>query len=151
MKLVLLRTHYITSLEESGVARPWMFSWRADFGTSGLVEPDNFELLVQLVLSEGFLSDPDLMSVEKLSCCQVPQCFLESEYHEMAPLHQHLVVPFSVGYLKGWKRALGLLFSLAAIRELSLESEISNKIRETWSQVNVRYCWFDVAWCKSLQ
>ena len=135
MRLILLRTNYITSLEEAGVARPWMLSWRPDFGTSGLVEPDNFELLVQLVLSEGFLSDPDLMSVEKLTCCQVPESFLDSEYHEMAPLHPHLVAPFSVGYLKGWKRSLTLLFSLAAIRELPLEAEISNKIRETWLQV----------------
>ena len=129
MRLILLRTnYYITSLEEAGVARPWMLSWRADFGTSGLVEPDNFELLVQLLLSEGFLSDPNLMSVEKLTCCQVPESFLDSEY-------PHLVAPFSVGYLKGWKRSLTLLFSLAAIRELSLEAEISNKIRETWLQV----------------
>ena len=67
----MLRANYITSFDERGLARPWMLAFRADFGASGLAEPDTFEQLLQLILREGFLTCPDLMSVEKLSCCKV--------------------------------------------------------------------------------
>jgi len=131
----VLRATYITSFEESGLARPWMLAFRADFGTSGLADPDTFEQLLQLIMSEGFLSCPDLMSVEKLSCCKVHESFLDREYKEHPPLQQHLLPPYSLGYLKGWRRAVGLLTCLCAIRDLSLESEVSHQIRVTWAHL----------------
>lgn len=41
----------------------------------------------------------------------------------------HMVPPFSVGYIKGWKRSLVLLLCLQGIRELSLESDIAHSIK----------------------
>ena len=35
------------------VLRPWMLAWRADFGLPGSAEPDQIELLAELILSEG--------------------------------------------------------------------------------------------------
>ena len=132
MLILKVRTKYITSFDVSGFARPWMLAWRSDFGTSGLYDPDMFLELIQLIMSEGFLTDPDQISVEKLSCCQVPTCFLDGSYEAMPNLYQHLLPPFSVGYLKGWKRALGLLTVLAAIRELNLESCVGHSFLVIW-------------------
>ena len=112
-----------------------MLAWKSDFGTSGLYDPDMFLELLQLIMSEGFLTDPDQISVEKLSCCNVPKCFLDGSYDEMPVLYQHLVPPFSVGYLKGWKRGLGLLTVLAAIRELSLEGCVGRSFLVIWMDV----------------
>ncbi|CAL1141851.1 unnamed protein product [Cladocopium goreaui] len=132
-------TKYITSFDVSGFARPWMLAWRSDFGTSGLYDPDMFLELIQLIMSEGFLTDPDQISVEKLSCCQVPTCFLDGSYEAMPNLYQHLLPPFSVGYLKGWKRALGLLTVLAAIRELNLESCVGHSFLATYGTIHVNF------------
>ena len=111
------------------MARPWQFSWRPDFGTSGLADPDAFELLLQLVLSEGFLSDPNLLATEKVSCLRVPECFLTEEYEELPAYKEHLLPPFSLGYLKGYRRCLCLLTALAAIRELNLEADIPSHVK----------------------
>ena len=123
------RTKYLTSFEVPGLARPWMLSWRSDFGTAGLAEPEQFEMLMQLVLSEGFLSDPDLMATEKVSCVRVPDCFLTEEYEELPELKHQLIPPFSLGYLKGYRRSLSLLTVLAGIRELELEAEVPNNVK----------------------
>ena len=37
--------------------------------------------------------------------------------------------PFSIGYCKGWKRAVVALITLQGIRELNLETEISHRIK----------------------
>ena len=118
-------------MEKPGLARPWMLAWRADFGTAGLCDPDTFQDLLELILSEGFLSDPDQLAAEKLSCVAVTKSWLVSPYEELPELVEHLLPPFSLGYLKGWKRSLGLLLSLAAIRELNLEHSISHHIKVT--------------------
>ena len=34
-------------------ARPWQLGFREDFGFSGFCEPDEAELLLQLIISEG--------------------------------------------------------------------------------------------------
>lgn len=74
-----------------------MLSWRPDFGTAGVVDPDIFEDLMQLVMCEGFMSNPDLISTEKLSCLRVPECFLTEPYEEMDEFKEHLIPPFSLG------------------------------------------------------
>ena len=119
----------MTSFEVPGLARPWMLSWRADFGTAGLAEPEQFEMLMQLVLSEGFLSDPDMIATEKVSCVRVPECFLTEEYVELPELKEDLIPPFSLGYLKGYRRSLSLLTILAGIRELGLEAEVPSHVK----------------------
>ena len=40
-----------------------------------------------------------------------------------------LLPPFSIGYCKGWKRAVVALITLQGIRELNLETEISHRIK----------------------
>ena len=124
-----IRTQYLTSTEQPGLARPWMLAWRADFGTSGMVDPEVFEQLVQLVCSEGFLSDPNCIATEKVSCREICQAWLVEPYEPLPELREHLVVPFSLAYLKGWKRCLALLFSLGAIRELGLDGQIVNHLK----------------------
>lgn len=124
-----IRTQYLTSTEQPGLARPWMLAWRVDFGTSGMVEPEVFEQLVQLVCSEGFLSDPNHIATEKVSCREICHAWLEAPYEPLPELREHLVVPFSLAFLKGWKRCLALLFSLGAIRELGLEGQIVNHLK----------------------
>ena len=49
-----LRCLYATSLDIAGTLqlRPWMLSFRADYGLAGYVEPEVAEMLVQLILSE---------------------------------------------------------------------------------------------------
>lgn len=43
----------------------------------------------------------------------------------------HLLPPFSVGYVKGWKRCVVLLIVLQSIRELNLQDEIAHEIKVT--------------------
>lgn len=44
-----------------------------------------------------------------------------------------LLLPFSVGYCKGWKRSVMCLTSLQAIRVLGLESEIPHRVKALWA------------------
>ena len=37
--------------------RPWQLGYREDFGFSGFCEPEETELLLQLIVSEGFASE----------------------------------------------------------------------------------------------
>ena len=37
--------------------------------------------------------------------------------------------PWSIGYIKGWKRSLSLLVALQGIKECGLESDIPHRIR----------------------
>ena len=38
------------------VIRPWNLAWRADFGLSSFIEPEELTLLAELYLMEGFLA-----------------------------------------------------------------------------------------------
>ena len=80
-----VRRQYCTTMTgvKAAVIRPWMLSFRADFGLAGYFEKETLEELVQLIFSEGFMSDPDEGSFEKLSCASVCKGFLESPYKEM--------------------------------------------------------------------
>ena len=127
------RATYCTSCEgvASALVRPWHLSWRADFGLAGYMEKETCEQLIQLILTEGFLSNPDLGAVEKLSCTTVPSEFLQDPYKELPSLvdGSGLIRPFSLAYVKGWKRSVALLICLAGIRDLKLEAEISHEVR----------------------
>ena len=106
-----LRKNYATSMDKPVLVRPWMLSYRKDFGVSSMVEPDVGSTLLQLFLTEGlvpefvasisrqnfiqfkmntwpehgirFMSDPDMVATEKLNLTKVPDAFLEDEYHEL--------------------------------------------------------------------
>ena len=49
----------------------------------------------------------------------------------------HLLAPFSVGYVKGWKRSVCLLVVLAAVKRLDLAESISE--RRAFQKSKVRY------------
>jgi len=111
-----------------------MLNWRSDFGLAGYFEKDTLEELIQLEFSEGFCSNPDCGSFEKLSCTSVPKEFLESEYTELPHFLQGspLLPPFSMAFVKGWKRSVALLTGLCGVMELALETEISHATKATW-------------------
>ena len=111
-----------------------MLGWRSDFGLAGYFEKETLEELVQLEFSEGFCSNPDCGSFEKLSCTSIPLEFLESEYTELPPFldGSPLIPPFSLAFVKGWKRSVALLTGLCGVMELSLETDISHETRAAW-------------------
>ncbi|CAK9077452.1 unnamed protein product, partial [Durusdinium trenchii] len=122
-----------------------MFSWRSDFGLAGYFEKEICEQLTELIASEGFRSDPDQVAVEKLSCCSPSADFLVAEYKECRALHSgsSLLRPFSVAYVKGWKRAVALLITLQGIRELSLEDSIDHFLRVSMGTIHVNFAFRD--------
>lgn len=76
--------------DETAIAvhlRPWQLAWRADHGISGVIEPEVCEMLMQLMLTEGFLSDPNTPGVEKLAVTLVPAEFLDGP----APQIEHFL------------------------------------------------------------
>ena len=81
-----------------------------------------------------FRTDPNEVGVEKIAATQVPPAFLEREYKECKALDSspNLLRPFSVGYIKGYKRCSILLVTLDGIRELKLEGEIRQDVRAAW-------------------
>ncbi|CAK9050867.1 unnamed protein product [Durusdinium trenchii] len=51
----------------------------------------------------------------------------------------HLLPPFSVGYVKGWKRCVVLLIVLQSIRELNLQDEIAHEIKATFGTIHCSF------------
>ena len=45
----------MTEMKGVGQIRPWQCSWRADSGISGMIDPEQAELLMELYVLEGFL------------------------------------------------------------------------------------------------
>ena len=72
--------------------------------------------------------------MEKISGTEVPVAFLEGGYTECRALDgaADLLRPFSVGYIKGYKRCVVLLILLQGIKELNLESDVPHNIRAAW-------------------
>eukprot|EP00434_Breviolum_minutum_P027937 symbB.v1.2.024718.t1/scaffold2362.1/size81346/1 len=80
------RKVYSTDMKGAGLVRPWQCSWRGDFGISSMVDPEQAEVLMELYLQEGFLSDADLVGVEKVAATQIQEAFLEQPYTECRAL-----------------------------------------------------------------
>lgn len=40
-------------MEVPGLLRPWMLSFRSDFGISGFIDPEQAVMLMELIASEG--------------------------------------------------------------------------------------------------
>ena len=55
--------------------------------------------------------------------------FLIWQSDSKMPAGGDLLPPFSIGYCKGWKRAVLALITLQGIRELNLEAEIAHRIK----------------------
>ncbi|CAK9072657.1 unnamed protein product, partial [Durusdinium trenchii] len=85
--------HYATNYSDASHLRPYMCAWRADTGCSGFFEPDLALMLMELILSEGFLSDPDLPGCEKVAATQIPQEYLDAEY---------VALPKGEAYVNRW-------------------------------------------------
>ena len=78
--------------------------------------------------------------MEKISATQIPPAYLDKAYNECRPLSSapNLIRPFSVGYIKGYKRCSVMLVTLQGIKELGLADQISQHIRASWlEQANV--------------
>ncbi|CAL1167352.1 unnamed protein product [Cladocopium goreaui] len=104
--------------------RPFHLSWRADFGLSAIIEPDNLVEIVELILLNGFRTDGGtLQGVEKLSVTKPDSAFLESKYKPLPPLPEasDTLPPFSVAYVKGWRRSVSCLIICEAIKELGID------------------------------
>ena len=99
-----------------------------------------------------FLSDSNVVGGEKINATQIPDAFLETEWEKLPPIlggqalsvaffffqrlcvngccpDGHLLAPFSVGYVKGWKRSVSLLVVLAAVRKLDLGEQIPHNVK----------------------
>ncbi|CAE7336876.1 unnamed protein product [Symbiodinium sp. CCMP2592] len=122
---------YAIDMDAPAVVRPWMLAFRSDYSTSGFIDPEVLERLLELIVSEGFLSNPDLVGCEKLSCTYPPDEYLDEPRRELPALQpgSALLRPFSIAYIKGWKRAVSLLILLAGVRELGLEDQIPHHVR----------------------
>ena len=88
-------------------------------------------LLSVSVSKPRFRTDPNEVGVEKIAGTEVPAAFLEQEYVECRALESatDLLRPFSVGYIKGYKRCSVLLLLLQGIKELNLESDVPHNVR----------------------
>lgn len=92
------------------------------------------QIIADFAESHRFRSDPNEVDVAKVQCTEVPPEFLEAEYKECKPLDAapNLLRPFSVGYIKGYKRCSLLLVVLDGIKTLQLEAEIPRRICVLW-------------------
>ena len=52
---LLPRKTYNTAMSGPGLIRPWQCAWRGDFGVSSMVDPDQAEMLMEVIVQEGFL------------------------------------------------------------------------------------------------
>ena len=82
-------------------------------------------------MQSRFRTNSDDVGVEKIAATQISAQFLEDEYVECRALDAcpNLLRPFSVGYIKGYKRCSIMLLTLQGIRELELEADIPQSIR----------------------
>lgn len=84
---VCLRMSYACSYDgASALVRPYHLAWRGDAGCSGYVEPDQAALLLEVMMSEGFMSNPDIPGCEKLHVTRIPTEFLDDTYTELPSL-----------------------------------------------------------------
>ncbi|CAE7294563.1 unnamed protein product, partial [Symbiodinium sp. CCMP2592] len=130
------------SIDSNGCyLRPFQLGWRSDFGISGMMEPETAELLLELILTEGFLTDPNVVGVEKLGVTLPPPEYLDGGITECPAINlgSALLPPFSVGYVKGWKRAVCLILALCGIRVLGLEAEVPHHIRVTMGTIHCSF------------
>lgn len=42
-------------MKGAALVRPWQCSWRADAGVSGMIDPEQCEMLMEVYLQEGWL------------------------------------------------------------------------------------------------
>ncbi len=99
---------------------PGNCSFRSDLGMSGMIEPDDAVKLLELILAQGFLTDPNMAGVEKMTPTRWQwRC--------------HMLPPFSAGYAKGWKRAVMLLITTCSCYRYRQLLMMMSKPKEPWS------------------
>ena len=102
-------------------ARLWQLSWDYQSGNHGLFLQENSRNLVSLILAQGFLTDPDAGTVEKLSVCPATLEFYKNSAFPICPkLHPSLLPCQSINFVKGQHRSLCALVSAHIILELGL-------------------------------
>ncbi|CAE7945690.1 unnamed protein product [Symbiodinium sp. KB8] len=108
--------------------QPWMMAWRSDAGVSGMIDPEIGHMLMELYVPHepGFARrGKDIMHKGAERVCLDYLGFVAAvqRYSVLALPPDGLLPPFSVGYIKGWRRSLMLLVTLAGIRELEIKPE----------------------------
>ena len=106
-------------------------------------------------INPRFRSDPDLGGAEKLSIALPQPIQLNKPYLELEPLHGsalssamvfplrvyqfqlptagNLMAPFSIGYVKGWRRATALLGVLCGIKDMEINvHDLSPTFKAVW-------------------
>ena len=67
--LETLRKHYAVD-EHGQLLRPWQLGFRADYSISGVIDPETCELLMELMLSEGWCPRLSVtVCASKSHCC----------------------------------------------------------------------------------
>lgn len=124
----------------------WMLSWSEEDGFS-LPSNDDMLLMISMVLTAGFLTDPATPGVEALSVRKgkrqespVLLEFITSVETESGTMNQKRIINEqvgigSIGYIKGLKRSLAALAIVAAIVVL----EILN-VHEMWPSLWMSFC-----------
>ncbi|CAK9043568.1 FO synthase subunit 1 [Durusdinium trenchii] len=103
--------------------RVWQLGYRSDFGLPGMADPYDMCSLIQLVLTQGFRTDPNEGGVEKLTVTQPNKAWLDAPYKELPQLVEGTLPPFSVAFVKGWRRSLSILIVCEGIRSLGIPFE----------------------------
>jgi hypothetical protein len=89
--------------------RPWMLATKAITGQKGYIEDETARVLISLILVQGFRTNSaSTQGVEALSVEPVSQG-LDKYY--MLPMDGYAIPTASMGYVKGWTRAVCYLFA----------------------------------------
>ncbi|CAK9056461.1 Hypothetical protein (Fragment) [Durusdinium trenchii] len=108
------------------------FEIRSDMGLSGFIEPEQLLLLSELYLCDGFKTNSDMAGVERLAIVsKLDSSFLESTYTDLPCLPDagDLLPPFSVAYVKGYRRSVTALIVAEAVRCLNILDEVSENYK----------------------
>ncbi|CAK9105978.1 FO synthase subunit 1 [Durusdinium trenchii] len=109
--------------------RLWQLSFRSDFGLPGMSDPFDMCTLIELVLTQGFRTDANA-GAEKLNVTVPSKAWLEGPYKELPPLVEGILSPFSIGFIKGWRRGLAALIICEGVKSLGIElSELTDSFK----------------------
>lgn len=99
------------------ILRPWHLTWKPDAGFKGYVDPDALSMICELIVCNGFLTNPNLGGVEKL-CCSLPVYGMMHTRPQISASEvsastdaSKLVDPLGLLFVKGWMRSLAATVS----------------------------------------
>ena len=72
--------------------RVWQLSFRTDFGLANMIDPDELELLVEMILVEGFLGLPIWLGWTCWYASRLPLDQIESFSFTLFPGSEHALI-----------------------------------------------------------